>query len=47
MADLLPIGSEAPGFKLQGTGGATINSEDFHGKKHLVLAFYPKDNTFG
>ena len=47
MADLLPIGSRAPDFTLQGTGGQTVRSADFQGQKHLVLVFYVKDSTPG
>ena len=47
MPDLLPIGSTAPDFQLEGTGGEVISSQDYRGKKHLVLAFYPKDSTSG
>jgi len=47
MPDLLALGSKAPSFELEGTGGVTVRSDDFLGKKHLVLAFYPKDNTSG
>ncbi len=47
MPELLSIGSKVPGFSLEGTNGQTIRSEDLLGKKNLVLAFYPKDNTSG
>ncbi len=47
MAELLPIGSQAPDFSLAGTTGETIHMRDYRGKKHLVLAFYPKDHTSG
>ena len=41
------IGKPAPDFTLEATGGKTISLSDFHGKKHVVLYFYPKDNTPG
>lgn len=47
MTNLLHVGSKAPKFTLPGTGGVNINSEDYLVKRHLVLAFYPKDNTSG
>jgi peroxiredoxin Q/BCP len=47
MPDILPLGSKAPDFSLEGTNGQHLNSADFRSKKHLVLAFYPKDSTSG
>ena len=41
------IGSKAPTFTLQGTGGKTIALKDFRGRKNVVLYFYPKDDTPG
>jgi peroxiredoxin Q/BCP len=41
------VGTPAPGFRLQGTGGKTAALEDFRGRKNLVLYFYPKDDTPG
>lgn len=41
------IGSRAPEFTLQGTGGKRVALKDFHGRKNLVLYFYPKDDTPG
>lgn len=41
------VGSQAPSFTCPATGDQTINLEDFRGKKHVVLYFYPKDSTPG
>ncbi len=40
-------GSPAPGFRLQTSTGEYVSLEDFHGKKNLVVYFYPKDFTKG
>lgn len=40
-------GDKAPDFTLPATGGSSISLSDFLGKKHVVVYFYPKDNTFG
>lgn len=47
MAELLPIGSSAPDFSLETEQGVMIKLHDFIGKKNVVLAFYPKDDTPG
>jgi thioredoxin-dependent peroxiredoxin len=44
---MLNEGDKAPDFSLPATGGRTISLSDFAGKKHVVLYFYPKDNTSG
>ena len=36
-----------PNFTAPATGEQTVSLEDFRGRKHLVLYFYPKDNTPG
>lgn len=41
------VGSKAPHFELDATGGRRISLEDFRGRKNLVLYFYPKDHTPG
>src|SRR5258707_1003446 len=41
------VGRKAPAFSLTGTGGKKVALKDFHGKKNLVLYFYPKDDTPG
>lgn len=40
------IGKAAPDFKLLATGEQTLSLRDLRGK-HVVLYFYPKDNTPG
>ncbi len=42
-----PIGEHAPEFKLRGTGEKNYDINDFKGYKHIVLYFYPKDDTPG
>ncbi len=45
MADLLPLGSVAPAFTLPSTHG--MLSSDVLTGKHIVLCFYPADDTPG
>lgn len=40
-------GRTAPPFELPTHMGNTVRLEDFRGKKHVVLYFYPKDDTPG
>lgn len=40
-------GQKAPDFALPAVGGRTVSLSDFLGKKHVVLYFYPKDDTPG
>lgn len=40
------IGDPAPDFTLPGDGGQTIRLADYRGK-HVILYFYPKDDTPG
>ncbi|MDX1250771.1 MAG: peroxiredoxin [Gammaproteobacteria bacterium] len=42
----IAIGKPVPDFGLPATGGKTINLSSLKGK-HVVLYFYPKDNTPG
>jgi len=42
----LKEGSKAPDFRAESSGGGFLSLSDFEGK-HLVLYFYPKDNTPG
>lgn len=42
----LKEGQLAPAFSADSTGGK-VKLADFKGKKHVVLYFYPKDNTPG
>ena len=39
------VGDKAPDFTLLSQSGAPVSLGDFLGKKHIVLYFYPKDNT--
>ena len=43
----LKVGDKAPNFNLQATTGDFYNLEDFLGKTHVVLAWYPMANTRG
>jgi len=40
-------GSPGPGFRLQTRTGEYVSLEDFHGKKNVVVYFYPRDFTKG
>lgn len=40
------VGSKAPSFKLPASTGTTISLKDYVGK-HVVLYFYPRDDTPG
>ena len=42
----LEAGDRAPSFDLESDDGGRVSLGDFRGK-HLVLYFYPKDNTPG
>ena len=42
---MLDIGVEAPDFDLSDQNGERVRLRDFHGKRNVVLFFYPKDNT--
>lgn len=42
----LPVGSLAPVFALQDQTAHLIRLEDYRGKKHVILYFYPKDKSF-
>jgi thioredoxin-dependent peroxiredoxin len=46
-ASTLAVGEKAPAFSLQSTTGDTISLNDFAGRNHVVLYFYPKDDTPG
>ncbi|RMG54743.1 MAG: peroxiredoxin [Bacteroidetes bacterium] len=43
----LKIGDQAPDFTLENQDGEPVRLSDFHGKRHVVLYFYPKDETPG
>lgn len=40
-------GEKAPDFTLPDQSGNEVSLSDFHGKKSVVLYFYPKDDTPG
>jgi peroxiredoxin Q/BCP len=46
MARKIALGKKIPDAKIQLTGGKVAKLSDFAGK-HLVLYFYPRDNTSG
>ncbi len=37
----LEVGSKAPDFSLKNQFGETVTLSDFHGKKNVILMFYP------
>jgi peroxiredoxin Q/BCP len=41
------MGHKAPDLELPSHKGNTVRLKDFQGKKHVVLYFYPKDDTPG
>ena len=43
----LKIGQDAPSFKLKAYPSGEYSLEQFKGKKNVILAFYPKDDTPG
>lgn len=43
----LSIGDTAPGFCLPDKDNQEVCLKDFKGKKHVILYFYPMDNTPG
>ena len=43
----LTIGSNAPEFKLKAYPSGEYSLSQFKGKKNIILAFYPKDDTPG
>lgn len=46
-AHLPKEGDKAPAFNLPAFPKGNISLDDFKGKKNLILAFYPKDDTPG
>lgn len=38
---------DAPGFRCADQDGQTVDLAEFRGRKHVVLYFYPKDDTPG
>ncbi len=43
----LKTGDTAPDFALSGSNGKTVKLSDYRGKNHVVLIFYPADQTPG
>jgi thioredoxin-dependent peroxiredoxin len=43
----LTEGTKAPAFSLPASTGGEVSLKDFAGKQHVVLYFYPRDNTSG
>jgi peroxiredoxin Q/BCP len=43
----LKVGDDAPEFCLPDQNNQTVCLKDFRGKKHVILYFYPMDNTPG
>lgn len=43
----LQPGSSAPDFTLSSHLGGEVTLAAYRGRKHVVLAFYPKDDTPG
>lgn len=46
-AEDLKVGDKAPDFTMVGSDGKTYKLSDFHGKKAVVVAWYPKAFTGG
>lgn len=44
---MLKKGQNAPDFSSKNQSGDTINLSSFKGNKHVILYFYPKDDTPG
>jgi peroxiredoxin Q/BCP len=43
----IKLGDKAPSFVLPSHSGGVVSLRDFLGSKHVVLFFYPKDNSPG
>jgi peroxiredoxin len=43
----LKTGDEAPDFQLPATTGTPVKLSDYHGKKNVLLAFFPAAFTGG
>ena len=42
---MIAVGEKAPGFKLKDQFGREVSLEQFAGKRHVMLLFYPLDFT--
>lgn len=47
MQTAIKVGDPAPKFKLPTYPSGTTSLDDYLGKKNIILAFYPKDDTPG
>lgn len=47
MASALEVGDKMPDFSLPASDGKTYTLSEFHGKKPVVIAFFPKAFTAG
>lgn len=47
MSEPLPVGIRAPNFNLPATGNRTVSLNDFRGRRHLIVVFYPGNDTPG
>ena len=45
MADLLPVGTQAPDFTLPAADGQLLTLSALAARKHVVLVFYVADNS--
>ena len=43
----MKVGDPAPDFSLEAHDGTQVRLSDFRGKKHVIVFFYPKDDTPG
>lgn len=43
----LDIGTPAPEFRLPSHLGGAVSLSQYRGRRHVILAFYPKDDTPG
>ena len=42
---MIEVGQTAPGFSLTDQFSRTVNLDDFKGRRHVMLLFYPLDFT--
>jgi peroxiredoxin Q/BCP len=47
VAEPLPVGIRAPDFDLPATGGQSVSLKDFRGRRHIIMVFYPGNDTPG
>jgi len=47
MVEALKVGSPAPNFQGEATGGGRVSLADFKGQRPVVMVFYCKNNTPG